>query len=598
MHGPRTALTANGPAAGAGSAASTTAEEAVQERYRIGELIGRGGMAEVYRGVDTRLGRPVAIKRLRTDLSINPLFRSRFGREALAAGRLSHPAIVAVYDTGEQRDAAGTSTPFIVMELVEGRSLREVLREDEKVLPERALELTAGVLDALDCSHHAGVVHRDIKPGNVMLTSSGAVKVADFGIAHAVSDASGTVTLAGTVMGTAQYLSPEQGRGEPVDVRSDVYSVGCLLYELLVGRPPFTGDSPVSIIFQHVSEAPDPPSAARSDVSADIDSITLKAMAKDPADRYQTALEMKADIESVLCGTHPQAATELLAPQTERSPEVKKVRTAVMGRSKLSRMLAVVTSALVVVAAATAFGGYRSAPAQVAVGATVVEVPAVMGLGRVGADSLLRNAHLVPRFQFVHGPDGASVDTVVDQEPNGGDGTAVGSAVLVTINIGRPRAAIPGGLVGLDVDQVMKILREAGFRNVTTTKATPSNAGVPAGQVMSLDPAEGRTARLAQRITVTYAAEASRPLQVTPPSVATSRGSSKDTSSEKSPGRLTRQGDDSAGAGSQQSESPAPKKQPDKSKKGKGDHTDGQVDVRIHIDPKRLLPLNPADDLT
>jgi beta-lactam-binding protein with PASTA domain len=555
-------------------------------------------MAEVYRGFDTRLGRPVAIKRLRTDLSVNPLFRSRFGREALAAGRLSHPAIVAVYDTGEQRDPAGASTPFIVMELVEGRSLREVLREDEKVLPERALELTAGVLDALACSHAAGVVHRDIKPGNVMLTSSGAVKVADFGIAHAVSDASGTVTLAGTVMGTAQYLSPEQGRGERVDVRSDVYSVGCLLYELLVGRPPFTGDSPVSIIFQHVSEAPDPPSASRSDISVDIDSITLKAMAKDPADRYQTAWEMKADIESVLCGTHPQATNELPAPRTQRSPEVQNVKAAVTRKPKLSRLLAVVSAVLAVVAAASAFGAHGSGPAQVAVGATTAEVPAVMGLGRVGADSLLRNAHLVPRFQFVHGPDGATVDTVVDQEPNGGDSTTLGSAVLVTINVGRPRAAVPRGLVGLDVDRVTTILRQAGFTHVTTEKATPANAGVPAGQVMSVDPAGGRTARLAQRITVTYAAAASRPLQVTPPSVTTSRReSSKGTSAEKSAGRLARQGDDSAEAGSNDGESGAATTKSEKPKKGRGDESRGEAGGRIQIDPKSLLPLNP-DDLT
>jgi hypothetical protein len=221
-----------------------------------------------------------------------------------------------------------------------------------------------------------------------------------------------------------------------------------------------------------------------------------------------------------------------------------------------------------------------------------------MGLSRVGADSLLRNAHLVPRFQFVHGQDGATVDTVVDQEPNGGDGTALGSAVLVTINVGRPRAVVPGGLVGLDVDRVMKILRRAGFTNVTTEKATPSNAGVAAGQVMSLDPAEGRTARLAQRITVAYAAEASRPLQVTPPSVATSRGSNKDTSSEKAPGRLARQGDDSAGAESQEGEGATTAKKSDKPRKGKGDPNEGEAGGRIHIDPKSLLPLNPDADLT
>jgi beta-lactam-binding protein with PASTA domain len=219
-----------------------------------------------------------------------------------------------------------------------------------------------------------------------------------------------------------------------------------------------------------------------------------------------------------------------------------------------------------------------------------------MGLGRVGADSLLRNAHLVPRFLFVHGPDGATVDTVVDQEPDGGDSTALGSAVLVTINVGRPRAAIPRGLVGLDVDQVTTILRRAGFSHVTTEKATPVNAGVPAGQVMSVDPAGGRTARLAQRITVTYAAEASRPLQVTPPSVTYSRReSSKDTSAEKSAGRLA-QGDDSAAAGSNDGESGATTTKSEKPKKGKG-VSHGETGGRLEVDPKSLLPLNP-DDLT
>jgi eukaryotic-like serine/threonine-protein kinase len=546
-------------------------------------------MAEVFRGFDTRLGRPVAIKRLRTDLAINPLFRSRFGREALAAGRLSHPAIVAVYDTGEERDATGASIPFIVMEMVDGRSLREALREGEKVLPERALELTAAVLDALACSHAAGIVHRDIKPGNVMLTSSGRVKVADFGIAHAVSDSSGTVTMAGTVMGTAQYLSPEQGRGQAVDVRSDIYSVGCLLYELLVGLPPFTGDSPVSIVFQHVSEAPEPPSAARCDVSADIDSITLKALAKDPADRYQTAWEMKADIERVLGGAHPSMATALPAPETQRSPEVQKANTAVTRKPKLASLLAILTAVLVV-AAASAFGANRSSPAQVA-GPSTVEVPAVMGLGRVGADSLLRNAHLVPRFAFVHGPDDASVDTVVGQEPTGGDTTALGSAVMVTINVGRPRAVIPGGLIGLDVDRVTKTLRQAGFTNVTTEKA-PSDASVQPGQVLSLAPAGGRTVRLGQHITVTYAGGAARPLQMTPPSVTTSRESRQDTNSDNSAGRLAQQGDDSA-AGSQETEGGSTAKKPGKPKgKGASGH---EVGGWIQVDPGSLLPLDPND---
>ena len=228
-------------------------------RYELGELLGRGGMAEVRKGTDTRLGRIVAVKRLRTDLASDATFQARFRREAQSSASLNHPAIVAVYDTGEERapDGPGGHTvaqPYIVMEFVAGRTLRDILREGRKILPERALEITSGVLSALDYSHRAGIIHRDIKPGNVMLTPSGDVKVMDFGIARAISDASSAMTQTAAVVGTAQYLSPEQARGETVDSRSDVYSTGCLLYELLTGRPPFIGDSPVAVAYQHVRE--------------------------------------------------------------------------------------------------------------------------------------------------------------------------------------------------------------------------------------------------------------------------------------------------------------------------------------------------------
>ena len=251
-------------------------------RYELEDLLGRGGMAEVRRAVDTRLGRPVAIKQLRTDLATDPTFQARFRREAQSAAGLNHPNIVAVYDTGEETDPrTGTSIPYIVMELVEGPTLRDVLRDGRKILPERALELTQGVLDALSYSHRAGIIHRDIKPANVMLTQSGTVKVMDFGIARAVADTSATMTQTAAVIGTAQYLSPEQARGETVDARSDIYSAGCLMYELLVGRPPFVGESPVSVAYQHVREAPVPPSQLDPVITPDIDAVTLKALAKD-----------------------------------------------------------------------------------------------------------------------------------------------------------------------------------------------------------------------------------------------------------------------------------------------------------------------------
>jgi eukaryotic-like serine/threonine-protein kinase len=412
---------------------------AIQRRYHTGELLGRGGMSEVYRGFDVQLRRPVAIKRLRPDFSNNPGFRARFSREAQSAGRLSHSAIVAIYDTGEERDATGPSIPFIVMELVEGRSLREVLRKEGKIPPWRALEITSAVLDALSCSHEAGIIHRDIKPANVMVTNAGDVKVADFGIARPVSETSGTVTLAGTVVGTPQYLSPEQGRGEPVDARSDIYSVGCMLYELLVGEPPFTGDSPVSIVVQHVSDAPAPPSAAGSDITTAIDAIVLKALAKDPADRYQTATEMKADVERVLAGQQP-AATSLFDAPTVWSADSMAGPAASADHLRAIHVFAVMTAVLLVVVGASAFSLYRSSGPATAATSTS-EVPAVLGLGKIGAESLLRNANLVPQFEFVQGTEEATVGTVIKQSPARGATAAVNSTVVVMINIGPQKAA-------------------------------------------------------------------------------------------------------------------------------------------------------------
>jgi serine/threonine protein kinase len=503
---------------GTTSKVAAASRQAFQSRYQTYELVGRGGMSEVYRGFDAQLGRPVAIKRLRPDLVINPVFRSRFRREAQAAGKLSHSAIVAVYDTGEDRDATGSTIPFIVMELVEGRSLRDVLREEGKVSSLRALELTARVLDALACSHGAGIIHRDIKPGNVMLTNTGGVKVADFGIARAVSDSSGTATMSGAVMGTAQYLAPEQARGETADVRSDIYSVGCLLYELLVGRPPFTGDSMVSIVFQHISDLPSPPSAANPDVSTDIDAITLKALAKEPADRYQTALEMKADVESVLSGQSP-AATTLLPASMIELPEGQRSKADRSSRQQAVRLTVILSAFLLTVIGASIFGISRASRPQAA-GLRTTEVPAVLGLSQVGAESLLRNAHLVPRFEFIHDADGASVDTAIRQSPEGGNPATIGSNVIVTINSGPRKATVPRNLIGRDVDQVIKVLQRAGFRNIKRQKVIPATAAVSAGEVMSMAPAAGRAIPLVERITVTYAGQAAPRLVIRQPSVA------------------------------------------------------------------------------
>ena len=283
------------------------------DRYELGGLLGRGGMADVRIGQDLRLGRTVAIKQLRPDLSSDDTFQARFRREAQSAAALNHPAIVAVYDTGDAMDIHGNHIPYIVMEYVEGQTLREIMSDDRKILPERALSITADVLSALDYSHRSGIVHRDIKPANVMLTPSGQVKVMDFGIARAIADSSARMTQTAAVIGTAQYLSPEAARGETVDARSDIYSTGCLLYELLTGRPPFIGESPVSVAYQHVREEARPPSQLNPDVSSTVDNIVAKALAKRTDDRYQSAADMQKDIERAIAGQQVDApaATQL-----------------------------------------------------------------------------------------------------------------------------------------------------------------------------------------------------------------------------------------------------------------------------------------------
>ena len=302
-----------------------TTPRLVGSRYELGELIGYGGMAEVHRGRDARLGRDVAIKMLRADLARDPSFLNRFRREAQSAAGLNHPAIVSVYDTGEDHglgsDAA--DVPYIVMEFVEGQTLREVLKVEGRLPPRRAMEIVAEVCGALDFSHRNGIVHRDIKPANVMITRAGAVKVMDFGIARAIADNSATVTQTAAVIGTAQYLSPEQARGETVDARSDVYSTGCLLYELVTGHPPFTGDSPVAVAYQHVRENPVVPSSENPAIPRSLDSIVMKALAKNPMNRYQSAGEMRTDLLRALADRPVEA--EAVLTDAERTQYISKL---------------------------------------------------------------------------------------------------------------------------------------------------------------------------------------------------------------------------------------------------------------------------------
>ncbi len=274
-------------------------------RYQIGELLGRGGMSDVHVGLDARLGRRVAIKLLKPSLANDPAFRTRFRQEAQAAARMAHPTIVRVFDAGEEiaRDSSGRElqVPFIVMEHVEGTLLKDLVAQGP--LPaEQAAQIVEGILTALEYSHRAGVVHRDIKPGNVMVTSTGQVKVMDFGIARAISDSSATIAQTSAILGTAQYFSPEQARGETVDARTDLYSTGVVLYELLTGKPPFSGETAVATAYQHVSEAPVPPSRLNPAVTPALDAVVLHALAKDRFERFQTAGDFKHDLQAALSG--------------------------------------------------------------------------------------------------------------------------------------------------------------------------------------------------------------------------------------------------------------------------------------------------------
>ncbi|MFF8942395.1 protein kinase [Streptomyces sp. NPDC014864] len=266
-------------------------------RYRLTRRLGRGGMAEVFAAEDVRLGRTVAVKLLRADLAEDPVSKARFTREAQSVAGLNHHAIVAVYDSGEDQ-ANGQAVPYIVMELVEGRTIRDLLLNAEAPGPEQALIIVSGVLEALAYSHQHGIVHRDIKPANVIITDTGAVKVMDFGIARALHGASTTMTQTGMVMGTPQYLSPEQALGKAVDHRSDLYATGCLLYELLALRPPFTGETPLSVVYQHVQDIPVPPSrTSEGTCPPELDGLVMRSLAKEPDDRFQTAEEMRGLVQ-------------------------------------------------------------------------------------------------------------------------------------------------------------------------------------------------------------------------------------------------------------------------------------------------------------
>src|SRR6478672_5300218 len=470
-------------------------------RYEVGGLIGRGGMAEVHLGHDTRLDRPVAIKLLRADLARDANFLTRFRREAQAAGGLAHPNIVAIYDSGEETttESGGATVPlpYIVMEYVDGETLRAKLQRENVIAPSEAATIVEGVLAALAYSHRMGIVHRDIKPANVMITRSRDLKVMDFGIARAMADTSATMTQTQAVIGTAQYLSPEQAQGLPVDARSDLYSTGCLLFELLTGRPPFVGESPVSVAYQHVGEKPQPPSSFNHDLPTAYDNITLHALEKPRERRYQSATEFRNDLvaaregrplSAAAAGAVAGAAAAMAGAGTLVSdPDLVPLEDVPVddtGRKRPGWVYALIALAVVLVLAGTTWTGIalfaRQSPEQ-------VPVPNLAGLTETAARTALTNAQLVARVENKPSPT-VLKGQVMAQNPAPGTRVNTGSTVTIDVSTGPDAAAIPN-VVGFtqEVDdnaqQKGNVLGTDPAVGAVTPFATPVTLKVATGKV-------------------------------------------------------------------------------------------------------------------
>lgn len=520
-------------------------------RYELGGLIGRGGMADVYRGLDTRLGRTVAIKLLRPDMARDPQFQARFKREAQSVAALNHSSIVAIYDTGEHMVHDGSDddvrVPYIVMEYVEGRTIRDLIRANEVGISQ-AIDYCLGVLGALEYSHKAGIVHRDIKPANVMYCEgTDSVKVMDFGIARAMADSSATMTQTQAVVGTAQYLSPEQARGETVDARSDLYSAACLLYEMLTSRPPFVGDSPVSVAYQHVREIPAPASSLNPEVSPALDTVLAKALQKNRNDRFQDAAAFQRALRAARAGIpvpaapaseaatdptdHVPAPTEAPATEAFAATGASFLDDAPTGRlaafnaisdddgrtapaayepsarddlplglpperertaRQKSRRRAWVATLVIFTLLVLAGGGLwvyntvnRPAPPP-----PKVQIPAVAAMTESSALQELYGADLKPkivRLQHDTVPKGTAIGT----DPASGTSIDPGSDVVLNISEGPSAVKIPDSLPGKTEAAARDILRQSGLVGAPST-TTANSATVPAGIVITSSPAPGQ----------------------------------------------------------------------------------------------------------
>ena len=480
-------------------------------RYQLGELIGRGGMADVHVGLDTRLGRRVAVKLLKPTLANDPAFRTRFRREAQDAAKMAHPTIVRIFDAGEEsvREANGSETlvPFIVMEYVDGRLLKDIIAEGP-VEPAEAARIIGQVLTALEYSHRAGVVHRDIKPGNIMVTSSGQVKVMDFGIARAISDSAATIAETSAIVGTAQYFSPEQARGEAVDARSDLYSTGVVLFELLTGRAPFRGDNPVAVAYQHVNQDASPPSSINPRVSPALDAVALRSLAKDRFDRYQSASDFRADVETAAAGEVPArkqvvsndfnatlfgvnptsvAGSEATLRQLTVDSDDRLVRT--QSRPPVAWIWAGIATVVVIVAAAI-FWTFSLAVPQLS-GNVAIEVPDVVGQSYTDGSALLLDAGLEPQ-KLTEASETVPEGAIIRTDPASGITVTPGFQIKVFVSLGETPATVPD-VTNLSEADAIKAIEARGLAYGKTTQAYSPD--VPKGIVISSDP-EGGSERL------------------------------------------------------------------------------------------------------
>jgi len=481
-------------------------------RYQVGDLIGRGGMADVHIGMDTRLGRRVAIKLLKPSLATDPKFRLLFREEAQKAARMAHPTIVRVFDAGEETvgDESGIERqiPYIVMEYVDGRNLKDIIA-DGSVEPKEAVRIISQVLTALEYSHRALLVHRDIKPGNIMITQNGQVKVMDFGIARAVSDNSATVAETGAVLGTAQYFSPEQARGETVDARTDLYSTGVILFELLTGRAPFRGERAAAVAYQHISEAAVAPSSLNPKVSPALDSVVLHSLSKDKFERFQTAAEFRADVEtagagevptrrlpaadfnSTLFGVNPTATagSEAALRQLSADHDERIVRT--QARPPVAWIWAGVTLMAAILAAVViwvvnlptepdGFGGNLS-----------VSVPDIVGATYESGEATLADLDLVPS-KLGQASDTVPEGMIISTDPEADVKVGANQVVKVYVSLGKNPTTVPR------LDQMTEEAAKAAItarKLVYGASTLAYSPNVPAGTVINSDPASGENVR-------------------------------------------------------------------------------------------------------